>query len=281
MRYEAPQLFLLHTVGVTTNEMLLVCHQDGSSLTSIQVAARYDLTSMLLLRAWYAPWTPESHDSFGKPFRSAVTTLMLCAHRVGLPVDMAMVACQFLAREWWPEDKPQCWCHDCISNDAVELVQDKILQRLESASSVAAASPVQSREPPTLFSCPTCKIAKYCSPEHQKSDYHAGHLYQCGKPPFRMPGQEEEALCRQIFDGNDTEKAVEVNAGSEHGEVRGSDGNNDSDDESSWESIDSQEEEQVGNTTTSIVYGWFYRKAYSNDRIEPLELGSIGEEGTD
>jgi ribosomal protein S14 len=107
-----------------------------------------------------------------------------------------------------------------------------------------------------FISC-KCRITQYCSREHQKDDYREhNHCMQCSKPPFRIPGKEELALCRQVFG----EAADENGLATEDGEGDNA-GEMDHDDGDSWETIDSDDEnadvEEQLSTTTRIVTQWF------------------------
>jgi hypothetical protein len=68
-------------------------------LTHDELKARHDFSLLLLVRAWQAPWNPESHMSFQPEFRKAVETIFLCSKKRGFPVGVGRSILSFLDRE--------------------------------------------------------------------------------------------------------------------------------------------------------------------------------------
>merc|ERR1711862_929838 len=48
--------------------------------------------------------------------------------------------------------------------------------------------------------CKKCGIMPYCSQAHYKKLYKHCHKQDCGSPPFRPPGREEELLCQALIE---------------------------------------------------------------------------------
>ena len=98
-----------------------------------------------------------------------------------------------------------------------------------------------------------------------------GHKRVCGMPPFRAHGKvEEELLVREVFgkpkidrdnDDDDNEESEDDE------EFRGSD------DESCWESVGSDEEDDeyatpIQRTRTEIIYNFFNSRSYKRYEVE-------------
>jgi ribosomal protein S14 len=249
--------------------------KDGNRLTETQQAARYNFTLTRLLQAWHAPWSPESHQSFQVPFREAARTLFLSAHRIGMPFEIARLVVECCRRDWWEDPVRQCWHTDCQTNKATDVVQDNWLRRMARSLTFGKTCNLVLEEYGTEFISCKCQITQYCSREHQKDDYgEHNHCMQCGKPPFRIPGKEELALCRQVF-GEATEDGDEYYGGEMD--------DDDDDDEGSWETIDSHDEnadaEEQLSTTTRIVTQWFEamkRTRATGDDDEASEESEVG-----
>ena len=98
-----------------------------------------------------------------------------------------------------------------------------------------------------------------------------GHKIVCGAPPFRVPGKEEERLCEEVAKNCNIGVVLETNTIEPYEGVPGAENDNadDDDDESLWESINSNDsEDNKGSVrTTSIIYN-FFKKFYDLRRVE-------------
>lgn len=210
-----------------------------------------DFSLMLLLRAWHAPWTPESHISFQPEFRRAAHTIMLATSRLSMPNDVGYKIIEFLRRDFWPDERAQCWNHECQFNQVVKLVEmKKIAEQHNGVSRV-------------FLTCPKCGVPNYCSESCRKTDWADYHRQLCNAPPNRIPGLEEERLCTKVFD----EHAFECCPSATPTHVSENDDQEAesemSDDEGSWEDIDSDEDDVPEETTPSqIVFKFFKEQTY-------------------
>lgn len=251
-----------------SDRVTAVKDEDQVSLTEMQLATRYDFTLLLLVKAWRAPWAPESHHSFQKPFRDAIKCLFLCAHRTGMPLVIARNVSQFLGRDWWGDDRTECWCTMCLEEHASETVHDKVLKRIESRCHLPARSVARPKSMPVSICCPTCNVAWYCSKEHQMHDYRELHKQWCGKIPFiKTPAPEETALCREVLNVMPDTMGLNNSLASLVSAVDISDADDQDDDDSCWESIDTEEEELEGSQITQIVYKYL-KKNYDTGSDE-------------
>lgn len=145
----------------------------------------------MLLRAWNAPISHENMMSFQPELRNAVKTIMLSVHRLGMPRESGWRICEFLSRDWWADERRQCWNYYCqlkqISKES-ELRFRKWEDR--------AAQPSKTTE---LIFCPTCRVALYCCEECRDEDWTEMHKWKCNAPPCRRPGNEEEILVHRLM----------------------------------------------------------------------------------
>lgn len=215
---------------------------------------------MLLLSAWQAPWSIERHHSFQKPFRDAVRTLFLCANRIHMPTDVVSHICKFLPRDWWPDERVQCFSEECLEKQANKLLQQKLIHQ------ITAKSPKSKRTPKPFAKCPGCSVASYCCNEHRQSDYRDGHKAACGNPPCKIPGQKEmellnNILCIQKELGSPVfnDEVVQMVESMFNTSVVADD-----DSSGSWESVDTDEEEDGGqsDSITNVVHKFFERECY-------------------
>lgn len=241
--------------------MRLSIFKEGNELWGDRLNARYDLSLVLLNCAWQAPWSAESHHSFQKPFRETVRTLLLCANRICMPVDIALHVCVFLRRDWWPDERAQCFSEDCLGKRATRTVNQKLVRRL------AGNPPKQKFH--KIRACPGCCIASYCCEGHRQSDYRDGHKRLCGNPPFKLPGQKEQELLNDILCLQENRPTpLILNANTKRlieSQLRDASHVEDDDGSGSWESIGSeveQEEEDSKESLTSIVFTFFERECY-------------------
>ena len=208
--------------------------EEEKELTRRELAARYDFSLVMLQRTWHEPWTPKSHRSFSSDQKLAIKTLFLCSYRVRVPNDVAERVAAYLSRDWWPDDRKMCWCHDCQLTKLSSLLKQKVTAReravltnahethqspeRRNTNITAAQIPATMHNEPffrmpsskpqsvensnsskkTLFTC-KCNVAMYCSKEHRQYFMRDGHKRMCGTPPFRPHGIDEELLCREVL----------------------------------------------------------------------------------
>ena len=113
------------------------------------------------------------------------------------------------------------------------------------------------------YRCPKCRIAVYKNKEHCKK-HAAAHRKDCGKPPYWIPGKEEDALCQLVE--KIEEKGDRIDAAGRAALMAQALGK-DEDDES-WESDDSEDTSEDGNDLTKILLQWFDEKTYQHQRVE-------------
>jgi hypothetical protein len=99
-----------------------------------------------------------------------------------------------------------------------------------------------------------------CCKDHLKRLRQDGHKRQCGLPPFRPPFSKEDNLfVREIFEGINVELCDEDDV---------SDVDQNEEDTDSWESVDSNAEEQQRSTMHEKIYSWFNSQSYKIQRRE-------------
>lgn len=255
-----PDSFLVDYISnFPTNDTFWVKDEEGTALDYGQLSARYDFQLLMFIRQWAAPWSPESHLSFSIPYRRAVSTLALCAHRYSMPADICSLVNSFLPRSWWPDERRCCWYRDCQLDHLKREFQDKIMARQNNweRSSLTHKSEGVGKAPDTFLTCSGCNIALACSKEHMKFIHQDGHKKWCGLPPFRLPFSEEDnCLCREVF--GETHNAENEDLEEENYE--------EGDEEGSWESVDSSEVEDTAKSKTDLIYSFFNNKSYKLQR---------------
>jgi len=78
--------------------------------------------------------------------------------------------------------------------------------------------------------------------------HHEGHGRMCKIPPIRYFNQEDAIFCQMLANRDDS-------AGNDEGELH----EGDSDDDSCWESLDS--DENVSESRTELIYRYFLERA--------------------
>jgi len=232
----------------------------------------------MLLRAWQAPWTPESHASFQPGFRAAMTMVAKCTYRLGLPHDNIESIGSFLNRDWWPDGRQECWSYECLHDNSYKSVARKFSEQVP-------------LDPPsaTLEYCKRCHVALYClNKECRDNEFKIGHKKCCCRPPLlsTVPDQAEIQFCVEIFqDDPDSvpslltslssaianRRDVEPDLPDANGADALEDEEDDDDDEGSWETVDSDEDaEAEGEASrppkTLIIYKYFKEKAYDHQQ---------------
>mmetsp|Transcript_28904 Transcript_28904/g.67108 ORF Transcript_28904/g.67108 Transcript_28904/m.67108 type:complete len:184 (-) Transcript_28904:168-719(-) len=119
-------MFFFHTCNYPSrNEIWVADETTAEPIVDEILTARYDFTLLKLLRAWHAPWTPESHHSYTPSFRKSIYTWLLVANRYQLPWDILFSIAQFLPRTY-DQQSLECWCEDCIVDSAVAKMRAKL-----------------------------------------------------------------------------------------------------------------------------------------------------------
>jgi hypothetical protein len=233
--------------------LLCLIIKEDHILGTEENKAMVDFTLLALVRAWNAPWSPESHMSYQPQFRQAITTVALCTHRLGMPNELVRHIGEFMHRDWWDDERKMCFDYDC----QVEQVAKNMKRKF-------AAGQTGKLQPPACIPCPSCHLCNYCDLEDLDSDYKDGHKNLCGTAPFCPPSKEENDLFAALF-GSDS-SAQEL-AAPTHAHTEDADVNDDDDDEGSWESMDSDEEELDSDATkptkTRLILQFFKKEVYS------------------
>ena len=240
--------------------------QNGHSLSDDELGARYDFNLVALLRAWRSHWTPESHQSFQPEFRAAIYTLFLSLNaRWSIPNEIIMKIATFLSRDFFTDRRRQCWYFTCQSSRAIKRILRKQGCKGSRGVGETTTTTESDSKASACFPCPKCKVAWYCSKACQVSDYKEGHKKVCGSPPYQNKSDDnpaeyevyrtlfEEAsmpsslaACRGIAENTGAATAQNLDKLSASGE-RSFEGSKtvwcDEDDEGSWESIDSGDED--------------------------------------
>lgn len=152
--------------------------EENINLTKKYVRSRYDMSLLLLHREWEISWTPESHLSFHAPYRKALQTMTLIAHRHGFPLDLCRAINSFIKRDWWYDERRSCWMYECQVS-AIQGKLDKMPERVSKHYMI----------------CSSCMLASACSRKHLSNIHHEGHRRQCGFPPMRVPTKEDIYFC--------------------------------------------------------------------------------------
>lgn len=205
--------------------------EENINLTTKYVRSRYDMSLLLLRREWEKSWTPESHLSFHSPYRQALQTMTLIAHRHGFPLDLCRAVNSFLQRDWWYDERRSCWKYEC----QVSSVQSALDNNRVGASK-------------HLVICSSCMLASACSRKHLSIIHHEGHRRPCGLPPMRVPTDEDVRFC-------DNYKKFEYN-----------DGTTISESNDDWESDDSSSNADLSGTRTYRILRYFKHYYISQKR---------------
>jgi hypothetical protein len=254
-------------------------------LTYNDLCARNDLQLMLLQRAWQAPWSPETHASYQPSFRVAVVTIAKSIHRLGFPHEIMLSICSFLQRDWWHDERRQCWNYACLSAKSMKMISHKM------APSYDDASPADDHPPMHFEYCRRCRVASYCGKSCKSRDLYVGHKARCCPALSKPPKDDEIQLYTKILVEKGSKstlptflqywahlihRKIEKTVTTEDTKTTGDNlvqvENNDDDDEkddSSWETVDSSEGEEDGASivdeskmsTTQLVRKYFDDKS--------------------
>lgn len=269
-----------------------VSDEEGKNLSGYEIASRIDFSILMLQRAWNTPWTVKSHATFSTHHKAAMKMLAMIAWKFGMPNEISLRVNAFLPRSWWPDDRKQCWCHDCQLLSLSTSLRDKVTSReasslkppslpqdvpqqlpatMHNTSLMRALPTAKPSDSTRLTQCQCHSHVYFCSKEHRKYLMQDGHKRICGMPPFRAHGIEEELLVREVFGKLD---AGANNSDDEMDEESEDDADFcGSDDESCWESVGSDEENDenatpIQRTRTEIIYKFFNSKSYKRYEVE-------------
>lgn len=234
--------------------------QENQPLSVHQIEARYDFSMVKLMREWCKPWSPSRHFSFQPEFRAAAKSIVQCSFRVGVPKEIAYHVIEFLPRQWWKEGSARCWCEDCTLENSMSYMRWKLSYGDDGVDFDGNHGPQICPQ----YRCPKCRIAVYKNKEHCKKDA-AAHRKDCSKPPYWIPGEQEDALCQLV------EKIEEGKISSEERARLMAEAFGGGDDDDSWESVKSGEEakDEDQKSVTAIILKWFDEKTYQSQRFEP------------
>lgn len=219
-------------------------------MTYRELEERHDIATLLFLRALRAPWTRESHASFSPKFRSSVKAIWLCARRNRYPIEVTERFCSFLGRDWWEDEAIECWNFYCHNRSV--------------ADDVLAAYERRQHEPAKTRSskCKKCMVPRYCDKTCRISAFRDGHKSNCLNLPFSAGcvDDDEHQLYVDLLGDNfprflvcetlitqTMDSCMDVDM--EHGD----------DEESSWETIESgdDEPEDLESNPTKIISQYF------------------------
>lgn len=231
-----------------------------------QIEAMYDLSLLMMRRGWMNPWTPESHNSFQKPFRDAIKTIALCAYRHHMPLEICIAVNSYLSRDWWPDERTKCWYYDC----QIQQLQSFLFRREDSK---VKAIKCRTR-------CEKCHVAHACSEKHLKAIYRDGHRRECKTPPMRIPNDDDMAFCAK-FDEVVSSGLKRVKEESSEMKVEimnvvdaDADGVEDEDEEGEWESIASGDDVTEDENIPEMVLNYFETRAYRIQKREEHAFAS-------
>lgn len=236
----------------------------------------YDLSLLMLRKAWTLPWTPTSHESFSTPFKRAIKTIALIAHRHNFPLELCIQINSYISRDWWPSEDAKCWRYEC------QIGQLERYLNMEDEN--------ENKKP--LVRCNGCRIAHACGKKHLKEIFHDGHRRLCRCPPYRVPTAEDDEFClqylrmeaesatslhqrqRDFLVENLHEARVEYenmnneNANGEDNVQQGEGNEDDVDDDDEWESVGSEGDSTTFTSRIDMVVKYFENKAYKIQRVE-------------
>ncbi len=209
------------------------------------------------------PWSPSNHLSFQEPFRQAVRTAALCSHRLGMPLELCITVNSFLSREWWPDDRRECWLYEC----QIKSLEKKIRGKKDCD------------EPKSLIKCKGCMVACACSKKHLKSVLQEGHQRLCATPPMRVPTKEDMLLCSRYLGLTQADKPCCTIVNDENIESSDDEAElcSEDDENGDWVSVESSsstEEAILSSTKTELVRSYFENNAYKLQRREEHAFSS-------
>jgi hypothetical protein len=239
-----------------------------------QTRARYDFSLLNLASAWNTPWTPRSHMSFQPEFRKAMKAIALCTHRLGWPIELVHHIGMFLNRDWWPDDRKECWNSECqiaSISKATDAYTEYVMTTGTSKDSKDKKQFADFLFQPcsTLKPCLKCNTTRYCSKRCKENSYKISHKRCCSKPPCCKckPTSDEMQLYRDLEALGSIKKPFFVQfAEKDEKETNGiavdQQVGEDDDDNGSWESMDTNEDSADDVRATDIIYKFFSKNNY-------------------
>ena len=173
-----------------------------------------------------------------------------------------------MPRSWWPEIGT-CSSSECLINDLVFQIENRILKRGD--PSLESNEIIQKKK-----ICSACfdesQLLSFCSMKCKKKVMLEGHSRRCRFPPYRC-GNIEIKFCNQIL-GLLNDEAIS-NQELDYIEA--------DDDESSWESIESDDEDeqtydQKNLHKTRLVTDFFEKYSYRFQRSDTLPFAAFYQE---
>ena len=246
--------------------------------------ALYDFILMNFFRAWKLPWSPNRHKSFQPPFRAAVKSLYLSSSYYQIPFHLTEIISSYLNRNWWEDQRRTCFSKQCSTSSCSTVIQRRIILR-ELNGAGKSLSDIDSHRVPPLFRqkqakclfCEGCNLVMFCNRrECQRNAVVEGHRKKCKYPPYRL-GSEEMNVCEQITTGKNICKDI----------LQDRDIDFDENDESSWESVDSDESSFVEPINpqsqydisnfhnVETVYRFFESRSFRHQQNEPLPFAGF------
>jgi hypothetical protein len=176
-----------------------------------------------------------------------------------MPLDISMAVNSFLSRDWWPDERAECWLYEC----QIDKLQDSLSNEREYSNDKQ------------LKRCQGCNVAHACSSKHMKSIHREGHRRKCRIPPMREPNAEDLAFCIQILERSSGDDSIEEDSKVENIETCNVE-INDNSDEDDWESIASDEiaGEPSKISTADAVLKYFQNKSYRTQQREEHVLAN-------
>lgn len=205
--------------------------EENINLTAKYVRSRYDMSLLLLRREWEMSWKPESHLSFHSPYRQALQTMTLIAHRHGFPLDLCRAVNSFLPRDWWYDQRRNCWKYEC----QISSVQNKLDKNQDRHGKKKHVI------------CSSCMLVSACSIKHLNIIHHEGHRRPCGLPPMRIPTKDDICFCDTYWKNCDQN-------------------NNVFEDNDDWESDDSASNPDLHGTRTYKIQRYFNKHSYRSQK---------------
>lgn len=223
----------------------------------------------MLRKEWTMPWTPASHESFPPPFKRAIQTIALIAHRHNFPLELCVQINSFISRDWWPSDEDtKCWRYECQIDRL-----GRYLNHENVGDENANVKP--------LIKCNGCRIAHACSKKHLKDIFHHdGHRRLCRCPPFRVPTVEDHDIChrylRMEVDTQNQQAPDEKGRHSFHKQPLEQEEEEEEgdDDDDEWKSIGSEGDSDTAMSRIDMIVKYFEDKAYKVQRIEDHAFAS-------
>ena len=192
--------------------------------------------------AYREPWTPSSHQSFSSQFRAATFTLALCLQRCGgigaMPKDVLEIILSYLPRDAWPQDDSFCWHYECaMKQSALQLFGSK----KKNTNAVTSKRKIQ-----VPLTCKTCRVPRYCSQTCLTRDYKEMHKRICIEPPYCEIKQVHMDFCRSVQEGafQSRQPPSKRDGVDELLIWAGLEPYGDDDEDGSWESMDTDDEEE-------------------------------------